>query len=87
MSEVELTTLSSKGQVVIPLGVREELDLQEGETFAVLGRDDTIVLKKVLLPSKKELFEKMHAWGTAFAKRKGLREEDLQQIIERRRKA
>ena len=87
MSDIELTTLSSKGQIVIPLGVREELDLQEGETFAVMGKGDTIILKKVFLPSKKELFEKMHGWGVRFAKKRELQEEDLQGLIKRGRKA
>ena len=85
MSEIELTKLSSKGQVVIPLNVREELGLEEGEMFAVIGRDDTIVLKKLQMPSKKELFEKTHKWGVAFAAKKGLKEEDLQKIIQRNR--
>ena len=85
MSEIELTKLSSKGQVVIPQTVREELGLEEGETFAVIGRDDTIVLKKLQMPSKKEVFEKIHAWGVSFAKKKGLKEGDLQKLIERSR--
>lgn len=85
MTEVELTTLSSKGQVVIPQSVRDELDLKEGETFAVVGKEDTILLKRVDLPSKKELFGKVHEWGVTFAKKKGLKEEELQSAIKRNR--
>ena len=85
MTEVELTKLSSKGQVVIPRSVRDELDLKEGETFAVVGNEDSILLKRVELPSKKELFEKVHKWGVSFAKKKGIREEDLQSVIKRNR--
>ena len=85
MSEVELTRLSSKGQVLIPQHVRDVMGLKEGETFAVMGAEDTIVLKKVVMPSKKEVFEKLHSWGTKFAARKGLKEADLQAAIKRSR--
>lgn len=85
MSEVELTKLSSKGQIVIPQTVRDELSLREGETFAVVGREDTIILKKVEVPSKMEVFRKIHCWGTAFAKKKGLKESDVQAAIDRSR--
>ncbi len=85
MSAIELTKLSSKGQVVIPQNVRDELSLKEGETFAVVGKEDTIILKKVQVPAKKELFEKIHKWGVEFAEKKGLKEEDLQKIIEKSR--
>ena len=86
MGDVELTKISSKGQVVIPLGVREELGLKEGETLAVMGKDDMILLKRVSLPSPKEAFAKLNKWGTDFAKKKGIKESDLPGIIERVRK-
>ncbi|MBU0906820.1 MAG: AbrB/MazE/SpoVT family DNA-binding domain-containing protein [Nanoarchaeota archaeon] len=50
-----LTRISSKGQVVIPLGVRERLQIKEGETLAVSAEDDLIVLKKVSNPLEEDL--------------------------------
>ena len=85
MHNVALTTLSSKGQIVIPQQVRDELGLKEGETFAVVGKEDTIILKKVIIPSPKQVFERVHSWGTAFAAKKGLKEEELQQKLTRNR--
>ena len=85
MGDVELTKMSSKGQIVIPLNVRNELDLKEGETFAVMGEEDTIILKKVAIPSKKDVFEKVHSWGVKFAVKNDLREENLQAVIKRSR--
>ena len=85
MSNVELTRLSSKGQVVIPQHVRDELGLKEGETFAVIGKDDTIVLKKVLMPSPRDVFERVHSWGLKFAVKKGLKETDFQERMSRDR--
>ncbi|MBI4450348.1 AbrB/MazE/SpoVT family DNA-binding domain-containing protein [Candidatus Woesearchaeota archaeon] len=85
MSDIELTTLSSRGQIVIPQSVRDELGLKEGETFAVMGSEDTVVLKKVSMPSAKEFFERLHSWGAKFSARKGLKEADLQATIKRTR--
>ena len=72
-SKVFLTKLSSKGQIVLPKALREILGLRPGEVFAMFGDDDTIVLKRIVLPSEKE-FEKLLKWGKAFAKK----EENLQ---------
>lgn len=85
MSAVELTKLSSKGQVVIPQHLRDELGLAEGQTFAVLGKEDMIILKKVAIPSQKDVFERVHAWGVRFAAKKGLKEADIQDAIKRSR--
>lgn len=40
-----VTTLSVKGQIVIPQGLREALGLQPGDKFIVLVEGDAIVLK------------------------------------------
>jgi len=86
MTEVEITKMSSKGQVVIPRQLREEMNIKEGEIFAVVGNDDTIILKKIETPSTKEVFEKLNQKWSAFAKKKGWKEGDLQNIIQKRRK-
>ncbi len=51
MTKLQVTRLSSKGQVVLPLAVRERLRLQEGEKFIALGSADTVILKKIEMPS------------------------------------
>ena len=53
--EIELTKVSSKGQVVIPQRVREKLRIREGETLAVSAEDDLVVLKKVSNPFEEDL--------------------------------
>ena len=45
--EVELTKISSKGQVVIPQDIRKKIGLIDGETLAVSTQDNLIVLKKM----------------------------------------
>ena len=85
MGAVELTKLSSKGQIVIPQAVRDEMGLKEGETFAVMRAQDTIILKKIVMPSQQEVFEQLHSWGVKFSRKKGLKEADLQGAIKRSR--
>ena len=55
--EVQITTTSPKGQVVIPQEIRDRMKIKSGTKFAVYGREDTIIFKKVELPSVKD-FEK-----------------------------
>ena len=81
MSEVVLTKMSSKGQIVIPKVLRELLDIKEGEVFAMFGEDDTIILKRVSMPSEEE-FEGLLRWGTEYAKAKGITKDDVQRAID-----
>lgn len=74
--EIELTTTSPKGQVVIPKGIREKLGIKEGTRFAVYGRGDTIIFKKVEMPTIKD-FERLVDFGVDFAKKKGIRKQDV----------
>ncbi|HLD86454.1 MAG TPA: AbrB/MazE/SpoVT family DNA-binding domain-containing protein [Candidatus Nanoarchaeia archaeon] len=85
METVEVTSMSSRGQVVIPQTIREDLGLREGEKFIVRGKDDTIVLKKIRQTSFEE-FEKMVAETRRFAKEKGVTKKDLEEAITRVRK-
>lgn len=52
--EPEVTTISEKGQVVIPQSIRKELGIKPKNKFLVYGRGDTIILKKLELPSLKK---------------------------------
>ena len=51
----------------------------------VFGKDDTLILKKVSTPTAKEVFEKVHKWGVAFAKKKGWNEENVMKHIHKGR--
>lgn len=49
MATIAATKLSSRGQVVIPMKIREALDLQEGDSLAVAVQGDRIILRKLTL--------------------------------------
>ena len=74
--EVQITTTSPKGQVVIPQEIREHMGIESGTKFAVYGRGDTIIFKRVKLPTVKD-FERLAKFGRAFANRKGIKEKDV----------
>ncbi len=65
--EPEVTTISEKGQVVIPQSIRKELGIKPKNKFIVYGRGDTIIMKKLQLPSLKkeweDIFEMMDKKG------------------------
>ena len=83
----EIITMSSKGQIVVPKDLREELDIGTGSNFAIFGKDDTLVLKRVEVPSAKEVFEKVNKWGTELAKEKGWKEKEVMKRIHKGRKS
>ena len=85
MSEVVLTKMSSKGQVVIPKAIRDDLDIREGDVFAVMGRHGSIILKRIRVPSEEE-FERVLEAGRKHAEEKGIKREDVEQAIEEYRK-
>ena len=44
---MEITKISSKGQIVIPQNIRTDLGIEEGSIVAVEKMKDLIVIKKV----------------------------------------
>ena len=52
---MEITKLSTKGQIVIPESIRREIDV--GTPFTVIKQNDLIILKKVNGMTEKELKE------------------------------
>ncbi len=54
---IATTKMSSRGQVVIPESIREELGLLPGAQFVVLGQDDVVMLKLISPPTVKEYGE------------------------------
>ena len=85
MVNVEVTSLSSRGQIVIPQELRKKLRIEIGEKFVVLGKDDTIILKKIEIPSFKG-FEKLLKETREFVKEKNIKESYVDEAIKRHKK-
>lgn len=86
MSEVDVVTVSSRGQVSIPAEVRRKIGLEEGEKLLVVSQDDNILLKKVddsfVEKSIEDILKPM--WEDA--EKADLLEEDAEDIIDEHRK-
>ncbi len=83
--EPEVTTISEKGQVVIPQSIRKELGIKPKNKFLVYGRGDTIILKKLELPSLKKEWEDI--FRMMDKKDLTISEEEIQKEIAAARKA
>ena len=44
---MELTKISSKGQIVIPMKIRNQLGISEGSVIAIDTTNNMVILKKV----------------------------------------
>ena len=76
MDTVATTKMSSKGQVVIPEGIREALGLGPGAQFVVVGEGDVVILKRISPPSMTE-FDEIVAEATRQARRAGMKRSDI----------
>ncbi len=87
MDTLATTTLSSKGQVVIPENLRIALGLEPGTRFVVIGERDTLMLK-VITPPKRNEFDRLLLRARRAAAAAGLRRKDVAKAIRdvRRRK-
>ncbi|MBS3167010.1 AbrB/MazE/SpoVT family DNA-binding domain-containing protein [Candidatus Woesearchaeota archaeon] len=85
MENLEITSMSSRGQVVIPQSLRDKLRIHEGEKFVIIGEDNTIVLKKLEMPNFNGI-DKLLKKTRDFAKLKNLKQVDVTEAIKEARK-
>jgi AbrB family looped-hinge helix DNA binding protein len=83
--DFEVTKMSSKGQVVIPQRLRDRMHIKEGSKFAVVGMDDTIILKK-LEPPKWEDFDRAVGKLRKLGKEKDISEKAVEKAVKESRK-
>jgi AbrB family looped-hinge helix DNA binding protein len=85
MATVATTTLSSKGQVVIPEDVRNALGLEPGAQFVVMGDGDVVILKRIETPARSE-FRALATKVRGQARRAGLKPADVRKTIRKVRR-
>jgi AbrB family looped-hinge helix DNA binding protein len=79
-TKINITKLSSKGQVVIPRELRINLNIKDGALFAVTSQGDNIVFSKIEMPKVKTWKEAVRPFREAAQKSKFTRE-DLDKLI------
>lgn len=85
MKPISSTSLSSRGQVVIPEEIRKTLNLHVGVKFLVFCEKDVVILKVLTPPSMQELnglIKKIRKQ----AKQVGIKKSDLNEAIKQARK-
>ena len=85
MTAAATTTLSSRGQVVIPEEIRVRLGLKVGAQFVVVA-DRDVVIFKVLDPPALGEFAPLVARVRQAAKRSGLRPADIAAAVSKVRR-
>ena len=81
--DMNLTKISPKGEVILPGGIVKKVDISDD--FFVYASKDTIVLKKLNKPSKKERFEEICKKSEKHAKEMGVKEGDIDRLIHKYR--
>ena len=84
MANLTTTKMSSKGQVVIPENIRNQLGLKAGCRFIVIGDKDVVILKTISPPSMEE-FDKLIAEARKQGKRAGIKKSDIAAAIAKAR--
>ena len=76
--EPQVTTISEKGQIVIPQSIRKELGIKPRTKFLVFGKGDTVIMKKLELPDMKkewnEIFKVMDKKNLKMSEKEILKE-------------
>jgi len=85
MGNAEITSVSSRGQVVIPQSLRNKMKIHTGEKFVIIGENDTIILKKLEVPSFSGI-DKLLKKTRDFAKERGIKDSHVEEAIKQTRK-
>ena len=80
MPNLATTKMSSKGQVVIPEGIRKRLGLKAGAQFVVVGDKDVVILKAISPPSMED-FDTLISEARKEARKTGLKRSDITAAI------
>lgn len=80
MPNLATTKMSSKGQVVIPEGIRKCLGLKAGAQFVVVGDKDVVILKAISSPSMED-FDDLISEARKQARKAGMKRSDIAAAI------
>ena len=82
---VDVLTVSSKGQVVLPASMRRELSITSGTKLAAYTAGDVIMLKMIDIPTERD-FKSMLDEAQQWARDVGLTEDEVNNVIKSVRK-
>ena len=85
MGDVDIVTVSSRGQVSIPADIRRELGLDKGSKLLIVSKGDNILLKKIDKSVVDQSFEEILAPMWVQAEEAGLDATDAEELVDRAR--
>ncbi len=80
---IDVGTVSSRGQIAIPAGMRKELALEDGQKVLFFVEGDTIMIKKITQQTFAEITRPLKVAAQA----SGLKESDVPDLVHRFRKS
>ena len=86
MGTAATTTLSSKGQVVIPEEIRAQLGLEPGAQFVVIADRDVVIFRLLEPPSLKD-FAAIVGRARRVAKQTGMTQADITNAVKKVRRS
>jgi len=86
MMEIDVASVSTKGQVVIPSRIRKQLGIQTGSQLMVMTDGDS-VLMRAIVPPKGESFKQLIRESRELAADAGLTPADVDRAIQEARRA
>ena len=84
MPNLATTKMSSKGQVVIPEGIRKRLGLKAGAQFVVVGDKDVVILKAIRPPAMED-FDALISEARKQARKAGMKRSDIDAAVAKAR--
>ena len=78
---MNIASVSSKGQIVIPKKIRKELGIKSSDKFFVMQKEDSIILKKIDEEKAKEKMLELMDYFTEEFKKAGITREDVNEAI------
>ncbi len=76
----QILTLSSKGQISLPIAIRRNLNIDTGDKLAVYTSGDVVMLKVLRLPTLEEISKTLDE-AKEWAETVGYKESDVNDII------
>lgn len=81
----QLLTVSSKGQISLPVSMRKSLSIGTGDKLVAYSSGDVIMLKALRLPTEAD-FEAMLLKAQQWAEDAGYKESDVAELVKTTRK-
>jgi len=81
MTEMEMVTVSSRGQIAIPAGVRDSMNLEKGSKLLVVSEGDTILLRKIDESAVEASLEDVLKPMWAEARKEGVDKKNVEELV------